>query len=141
MNIINEERMKSAFPNEPVPKQLQENMLQREKAVAMGRRAEEMLTGKVPPAAASQDGLMAQAMVGRMALVTNLPKGASPEKMAQTLEKTDGFRAYRKQSMEAQLRGLSNGTFMKSLAPQKAAARSHEVPGKTAAPQEKGRML
>jgi len=141
MNAINEKRMKTAFPNEPVPKQLQDSMLQREKAVSMGRRAEEILTGKVPQTAASPDRLMAQAMVGRMALVTELPKGASPEKMAQALEKTEGFMAYRKQSLEVQLKGLSSGTFMKSIAPQKAAAHGAPAQSKTVAPQEKGRTL
>lgn len=138
MNKTNESKMKSAFPRERVPNDLQEKTMLREKAVVMGRRAEEMLLGKSAPDAASVDGLMAQAMVGRMALATELPTGAAPEKMAQALQKTEGFRTYRAKNMETQLAELHSGAFMKELAPQKAAEKSSAAPQKTNAPMEKG---
>jgi len=130
-----ENAMKKAFPTQPVPEALQTRMLYREQAVRQGREAEQALTGEKVE---DSRGLMAKAIVGRMALLKPLPEGVSPQRLGEALQKTEAFARYTAQPLEDQLAGLQDKSFLKEFAPQRASQAQQDAP----APQtQKGMTL
>lgn len=111
---VTKQKIQNACAEPQAPEALIQSVILRCKAVTMGVQAQKQLQS----APAGKVGeLAARVLVGQLAAVSELPKGAQPEQMARQLEQTPAF--------TAALRGgnilgrLSSGELLRQLTGQK----------------------
>lgn len=121
------QKIQNAVSEPKAPEELIQSVILRAQAVTMGRQARQQLE----TAPAEQVGeLTAAAIVGQLAVMTQLPKGSQPQQLAQQLEQEPAF--------QAALRGgnvlqrLNSGELMRQIG--NPAQEAEATAGKTAEP-------
>ena len=127
-------KIREAYAEPKAPEALIQAVTLRAKAITMGTAAEKQL--ETAPAEKSAE-LAACALIGQLAAMSELPKGANPQQMAQQLQQQPEF--------SAALRGgnltkrLHSGELMQQVAGQTPAQKAE--PTQAPAPQKEGPAL
>ena len=111
------------------PEELIRKVVLRTQAVTMGVNAQKELENGT---AQNVGELASRALIGQLASVSELPKGAQPEQLARQLEQEPSFQAALRRGNVARM--LSSGELMQQLAgrkqPDEPVAAKHSVPPK-----------
>lgn len=132
-NVIKQKIQKTDIAPK-APEELIQKVILRTQAVTMGVEAQKQLE----TAPAEEVGLLAsRALIGQLAAVSELPKGAQPEQLAQQLEQEPAFQAALRGGNVA--RRVSSGELMQQVAAQEPAPQ--QDPPELSVPVKEGPMM
>ena len=103
-------KIQNAYSEPRAPERLIQGVALRAQAITMGTAAEKLLETAPMESGAN---LAARALIGRLAAVSELPKDAQPEQLAQQLEQEPAFRAALRGGNV--LRRLQSGELMQQM--------------------------
>lgn len=103
-------KIKMALSEITAPEELVERMSKRATAIVRGREAEELLSAT--PEAKGDPALLARAVVGRLMLTEDMPKGVDGNVLAASLEKNQRFRQMAQETNATLLAELKTGKLI-----------------------------